>query len=521
MVAHGYIGEDLGTDLYRKIDVGQGEVTKKLIGKRITGSNARINKTIQAACFKAGSTSKPFLKPGQEFTEDEFAAIESGSYYPIFSKIAVPVGTNGSKLDTDILDCVQQSIARDFSKIKTEVAYEQRTLSRIGSIGIYTDGSLQNSSFDLMKDLERVHAVIFSKDIPYEGTANMSAQSAKNFFSSPQQAFEDMNQGFDLTNRLSRDLADSGWKLIQQGPANDPVGPKGTSLSEICAASGSTIKGLDSGLIDDLQSQTYLGNNTGTQGSGDLNGFTGTGGEYPEYPVSGTPGSGDKNSYNKGFRCTGFFCIDVDFVMYSDTLLGGGKTYAIQSILEQNFKIVTKFAGSSFIQAKHTNNFFQLLLKNLDLPSMAHIGVVVTSLPAPIINLPGDKTPRGKPSQSDAEKQYNELVSGVFTDRGLDIRRSNALPVIASNARDYGINTLEGLTTDQTDAKLRDANESVRSIKNDARSSYVALKEADLKNEYGDSFAGDLNQFEAFTKAFVDHLGNFVSLVQKIDEIPQ
>lgn len=68
---------------------------------------------------------------------------------------------------------------------------------------------------------------------------------------------------------------------------------------------------------------------------------------------------------------------------------------------------------------------------------MAHIGVVVTSLPAPILNLPGENTPRGKPAQSEAEKEYDELVSGVFADYGLDVRRSNSLSVIAQNEKDY------------------------------------------------------------------------------------
>ena len=203
----------------------------------------------------------------------------------------------------------------------------------------------------------------------------------------------------------------------------------------------------------------------------------------------------------------------MDFVKYEATLLGGGKSYSIQSILEQNFKIVTTFAGSSFIQAKHTNNFFQLLLKNMDLPSMAHIGVVVTSLPAPILNLPGENTPRGKPSQSEAEKEYTELVSGVFADYGLDVRRSNTLSIISKNEKDYGVTLLRELTTDATASKLRPGRE--------FRSEYVSMKEAQIKNEYFDSFTENLNQFEAFSRAFVDHLGNFSSLVQKIDEIPQ
>jgi hypothetical protein len=48
----GYIGEDLGTDLYKKIDAGQGVATKTLISKRISGSNARMNTAIKAKCFQ-------------------------------------------------------------------------------------------------------------------------------------------------------------------------------------------------------------------------------------------------------------------------------------------------------------------------------------------------------------------------------------------------------------------------------------------------------------------------------------
>ena len=149
----------------------------------------------------------------------------------------------------------------------------------------------------------------------------------------------------------------------------------------------------------------------------------------------------------------------------------------------------------------------------MDLPSMAHIGVVVTSLPAPILNLPGEKTPRGKPSQSDAEKEYDEMVSGVFADYGLNVKRSNVLPIISKNEKDYRVSLLQELTSDAAPSKLK--------LGRNFRSEYVSIKEAQIKNEYSDSFTENLNQFEAFSKAVVDHIGNFSSLVQKIDEIPQ
>jgi len=71
---------------------------------------------------------------------------------------------------------------------------------------------------------------------------------------------------------------------------------------------------------------------------------------------------------------------------YSQNILGG-KTDTIEYILDQNLKIANTFAGSSLVQAKMTNLFFGLSLKDLNLPSMLHIGAVVSSLPPPLLNL--------------------------------------------------------------------------------------------------------------------------------------
>jgi hypothetical protein len=88
----------------------------------------------------------------------------------------------------------------------------------------------------------------------------------------------------------------------------------------------------------------------------------------------------------------------------------------VESVLDQNFKIVKEFAGTSFVQAQHTNNFFELLLKNLNLPSLAHLGVVVSTLPPPMLNLDPSNTPRGQMPVSSAEKEYKEVTNGVFKD---------------------------------------------------------------------------------------------------------
>ena len=199
--------------------------------------------------------------------------------------------------------------------------------------------------------------------------------------------------------------------------------------------------------------------------------------------------------------------------MYNGMLLGGGKNYSIESILQKNLKIATEFSGSSHIQAKHTNNFFELGLKDLDLPSMAHLGVVVTTLPAPILNLAGKDTPRGVPKQSDSEKSFDEMTTNLFKDRGLEKKSQNRLSSIYDPDRSYGTSLLNGLTTDYTAEKLQSRRQ--------FSSNYKEIKLAAIKTEYSDGFGADLIEFEAFMKTFVEHLGNFSSLVEKLHEIPQ
>jgi hypothetical protein len=506
----GYIWEEIGTDLYRKVDASFGKVNTKLASKRIVGSNARMNTAIRSKC-KSGDWD--FLKAGQDFTQAELEQIRQSSLSPIFSRMTVPVGGDGIGIGTDLLNCVREVIKDDYTRVVNEAAQESKTLSSIGGLGLYTDGSIENSSFDLMKDLEQIHDIIFSKELPYTGSPNNSKNSVGAFFANPPRSIaEGLTQWASLTDRLSRDLADAGWQLPTT--ASNPITSTatGTVLAPACASGSSSIGGLDSNLLNDLYGQAAFGNNGGSAiGGVDLEQYPLLGGSAA--PTSGAPAGGGGGSGGTKVKCTGFFCIDVEFIQYNESLLGGGKTYTIQSVLEQNFKIVTQFAGSSFTQAKHTNNFFELLLKNLDLPGMSHIGVVVSSLPAPILNLPGKDTPRWASGESDSKKEFTEMRTNLMKNYGVSVKSPNALPGIGNNNRDYGITLLDGLSTDFAEAKFKPA----RSF----TTNYLPTKEAEIKNNYADSFAGDLVGFEAFTKAFVNHIGNFTSLVQKIDEIPQ
>lgn len=47
-----------------------------------------MNEAIKSQCKVPNGSS--FLRPGQEFTEEEFSQIEAGVLSPVFSKVNVP-----------------------------------------------------------------------------------------------------------------------------------------------------------------------------------------------------------------------------------------------------------------------------------------------------------------------------------------------------------------------------------------------------------------------------------------------
>ena len=94
-----------------------------------------------------------------------------------------------------------------------------------------------------------------------------------------------------------------------------------------------------------------------------------------------------------------------------------------------------------------TRNFFQLSLKNLDLPSLAHIGTVVTRLPPPLLNFKPGTTggdTGGFNSTGEAD-EFNQILVGTFEEMGLDFKRQNSLE---QNNQSRMVNNLTHLTTD-------------------------------------------------------------------------
>lgn len=188
----GYISKDLGTDIYRRIDEGHMKLQKQLIGKRLEGSARKINEIIGKVC--GGDYC---LRDMPDFTAVELDNIAEGGVGDIILHMRP-----GTGMDTDLEMKIRKIIIRHYDKIQQEVSIEQQKLQTVGSIGLFTDGDTDNSSYDLMYDLEQIHNVIFAHEIPYDGTANIGDSAIANIL---QDRYSDINPLAFLSN-LAEDI---------------------------------------------------------------------------------------------------------------------------------------------------------------------------------------------------------------------------------------------------------------------------------------------------------------------------
>jgi hypothetical protein len=117
----------------------------------------------------------PCFDEGDDFTLEELDAIENGSAVPIWKHLSKDVAAT-----TDTVASVVSAMKKYSSEAKAEAGDQVEAFGRMGSIGLFADGSVENSSYDLMKDLENIHAIVFAKDIPYGGIPNDAAESIMN-----------------------------------------------------------------------------------------------------------------------------------------------------------------------------------------------------------------------------------------------------------------------------------------------------------------------------------------------------
>ncbi|NDK19913.1 hypothetical protein GW819_03655 [Candidatus Gracilibacteria bacterium] len=517
-----YIGKELGNDIYRIIDQGTYTLKKKLVDNRLkeVATAEKMNNLIKencpecfaSSCFASG---KGFI---QNFTASDLEEIAGGSVGTIYTHLSKDE-SDTDQMNTDQITKIIKIFGEFYQTIQSQVNTEQQKLQSIGSIGLFSDGDKENSSYDLMVDLEKIHKVIFASDLPYEGTANMGAASLVNLLDN---AYGDLSPLVSGTAPTIPSNTDPGVSLIPPTTSSGGALPLtasgilaalGNGSGCIASASNQTPTNLDPSFLTDVQSQLLVGTNQNSSLAFSDNG------QLPESSASLaqannlTSGLGGGGGYSDTYPCSTFFCVVMSMTSYTQNVLAGGQAATIEKILDQNLKIVNTFASSSFTQAKMTKNFLELSIKDLNLPDILHIGVVVSSLPPPILNIKkpasggGNSGGNSGGSNSGEDDEFNKILIGTFEEQGLDFKRQNSLE---NTNEAHKVNNCFGLKTD--DCSIGDII---------APSGFAQAKDIEIKKSYGDSFNDDLFELHSFTVAFTKTLQTLTGLIAGLEKIPK
>ena len=487
--------ESVGLDLYKKVDSWVYELNKKLLLKELDNNAKEINN------FCPDNECRAYLDDSKNFTLNEIDGIVNDwDLTAITSHLKTWEDGKKITITTDELKALYDRMSSWYVQKNQKANKKAREFKVISSIWLYNDGDINNSWFDIMYDLEQINKVIFSKDIPYNWSElNFLASDMDDYLSNNTQPNYNQalsNTGLLLGNNTSTwNITNSIWNTLSNN----------NSLS-FCG--NDTKLKLDTAILQDIASEIGTWNSSCSTIWSSSN---------PSKTKKLEPWVLPSNSANNNantalldtFPCNTFYCIEMSTEIYSQNLLSWWKNNSIEWILDKHFLIMDKQSRTSMNQSNMTTEFFSLdLLKNLNLPDMAHLWIIVTSLPPPILNLEAkdrqnpDWTNKWKWSKADFSD--DNLFNTIFIWYGLKYNSPNDL---SAEMEDLQIANCSELTTN-------DCNEKLKLIQKDQynQPDIVKVLDTSIKNEYFNLFNKDLIRFNSFSSELLERISSLIAI---------
>jgi hypothetical protein len=520
-LAGAFLDGDMGIDMYDKIDKWLAKMESQNYQYELTGQGkssieAEVNRMFELEWVRPcmwALTVQDIKKVKSGDIEALRKVLSEECFWENAQSMSSEEVTNYISTLKKIDDSV---IAK--SKDKTRQTYE---LSRIG---LYSDGSKENSPFDLVEDIKEIEKIIFCEESKYTGTPLPNTNNRFNDLIRwvlryiPENPFISDPGSFTWTETWT------GYQRIITREVITPITYSGTYISPYACSTdintGTGSSWLDKTIVNELLYGS--GTNFTWSYTGGIVSWTGRTFSWVtnNNPKRLNPWAYTRPNDNKLWDCNEFFCIKIEFRIKKQNLLGWGKsTNCIASILEKNEKHLKKYAGTSLIQSKKTKNNWELWLLNLSLPDMFSIGTQVFRRPAPILNLEKDDK-----KKDDNEITTKNLLEERYKNLGLDYKRKNDLhKEKQKEGEEKAFNNCPELSNQECAEKvLARQREALKAGFSPQKNSYIS-KAITEKWTYEDS-DGYFKQFTNLEKFWVslrDFVSNASGIIRKMNEIPQ
>ena len=160
-----------GFDFYSRIDDNGDAISQRLIKRHL--QDYETFRDFGASC----RTEHPWLDASAMNQEilDEISRNEFGKLLELHQK------STGNSMTSAQLEPLRKCLYNSYQEVKNRSQNEQRTLEVASNIGLFMDGDTKNSDFDIIADIDKINAIIFTKHEKYSGNTNKTLDLLEKF----------------------------------------------------------------------------------------------------------------------------------------------------------------------------------------------------------------------------------------------------------------------------------------------------------------------------------------------------
>jgi len=540
--SYALLWEDLGLNLYKSIDEWLEELELKQYHYELRAQSNSDSNIIEKvnSILETNNVECDIKTPGDI---DLIANASSTQMQEVLKKCS----ENPDQISNIQANNIIDSVSKVRDSLRNRAEEKSKQIYSISRIGLYSDGTTDNSPFDLMIDLEEIDRVIFSEEIEYiwEDYGTLDFDTELDDFID----WEDSIQEAYLAS-----LAPEGWNIPSEIEENE----LGTNTGEeddienpeiIEEEWGSIFTTEDGHLYAcytdqdgswfDETTLNWLTDNIHATNTIEIRNIYENWSSWSESLTANTsenssarwkrildkkPRFWPNSSYTPQhdvWGCESFFCITLGFVTKQQNLLWawwGWQTVSIESVLSKVDEHLYHFSNTSLIQSKMTTNNFEIGLVIPDLWDMLRwFWMEIQSKPIPILDI--DNKDGEENLEGDTFTQ-RWILNAYYKNLGLDYNRINNMDIYEQRIiESKAIQDTAELSTNEVVNRLRDAREYSETQAEENKSLALAVENKVAYDELED-FYEQFIELEKFTVAIKDFSIGVSAYIKEMTKIP-
>ena len=497
----GIIGSNLGLDFYSRIDdagdaLSQGIIDRRLSEKRTYGS----------------------LGCGVSWIAD--ISIDRRSLDALASgNTAILIELAGSKkvdLTMNSESGLRQCIVEKYNEIQRAAHQDQDALETAGNVGLYMDGDIVNSDYDITADITRINSIIFKQRFEYTGSKNASAQAIADMLAGKAIAplFPSLG-GAGVTgnsgNPTAQDPSNPGNSTTTKVGSDSPGATTTTTLpwAWVCQVGSSGSAGTSGGLFGDGFFDGIDTSLAGGSAGGGLAYTPGrlTGGASSAASAGSSSADFGLSEWSDFFHtlpCEGILCITID--MISGNKGGNAPGNSIEWLLERHSEMMDPISRSDLALQKMTNAMYQEPFENLKFKNLIPKNLVKIEQSPQLA-----KTLKKEDTKAKKDDVFDEAFRCAMAEAGL--------PGDLMLANGFGWAGYSYLTN-QTTANIGNRVIPVTPSEMDNLAGCYALRMWQWQSVAYQGLSTDLNEIQAFTSAMMSIIMSIIESDKVIDKLP-